>query len=980
MSSQLPLEPDDEQARVLEHGNGALLVTGGPGSGKTSLLRRRFARLADEAGAEKVALFVLDRRAARAARDELTTVLERSLPDLAVFTPHGFAFRVLGRRFGEAGYAEPPQVLSAPEQYALVRELLAAEDASAWPSFGPLLEVGRFVQQVADFLLRAQERLLSPDELAKAVRDSGRKEYQEAAAFYGRYLEALAAAGRVDFAGLLFQTAALLRRDLSEEEAFLHVMVDDYQDTTVATEAILGMLGAASDSVVIAADPPGSVFAYKGGSREPLGRVDSTFPGLQRVELRNLYRRGVSAEAISRLDHGDPLDEDVVEHGLEARVFDHPGQEADFAAHEILRARVEEGIGWEDQAILVRRYGEYVTALRQALTRHGVPFVVVAEASEVATEPANRPVIDVFRYVLRRDDREALIERVLLSPVVGLDPHQLRRLRREARLRRMSITELVHGPHVGQLDGDLSAPLAAFAALVEELERDPDRAPDAMFADAWERLDWFRRLVEAEDRPRDLDALAALSEVLSRFVERRPEATMQEYLDTLDAAEFGPDPWTPAEERRPHAVRIVSAHRAHGMEFERVLVVGCLEGEFPSLAHAPALVDLETVIARQSPRERLRERLATERALFRLAVSRAARGTVLTASLSTSARNPRTPSRFAERIGLEWKRSVVEAPAASLLTLEASLRKVVADTEAPAPERLGALAALPAAGALPGEWWGSRDWSDPDLPLHPDEIRTSYSRLSTLQNCALQYLYSSEMGLDGMDRSHSMWLGSVVHDIIDRVHKGRLEKSLDAMLAALEEAWSSEAFPFRALERQRHLDAKKMLRQWLADETTGDAIASEVGFEFPVDGAVMRGKIDAVFPVGEGGVRILDYKTSKRADTQDQVRRSLQLAAYYLAMRRVPELAELGEPRVLELAFLFVEGQDGGYKHVSTTPDRAPDELEFREYEDWAEETIKELLALVRSESFAPNPEANCMWCDFQSICPVWPQGAEVGS
>lgn len=980
MSSQLPLEPDAEQARVLDHEKGTLLVTGGPGSGKTSLLRRRTARLADEAGAEKVALFVLDRRAARAARDELTTVLERSLPDLAVFTPHGFAFRVLGRRFGEAGYAEPPQVLSAPEQYAVVRELLASEDASAWPSFGQLLGVGRFVQQVADFLLRAQERLLSPEELVKAVRGSGREEYKEVAAFYGRYLEALAVAGQVDFAGLLFQTAALLRRDLSEEEAFLHVMVDDYQDTTFATEAILGMLAAAADSVVIAADPPGSVFAFKGGSREPLGRVDSTFPGLQRVGLQNLYRRGVSAQAISRLDHGDPLDDDAVEHGLEARVFDHPGQEADFAAHEILRARVEEGIGWEDQAILVRRYGEYVTALRQALTRHGVPFVVVAEASAVATEPANRPVIDLFRYVLRRDDRDALIERVLLSPVVGLDPHQLRRLRREARLRRMSIAELVHGSRVDDLDVDLSDPLAAFASLVEDLERDTDRAPDAMFADVWERLDWFRRLVEGEDRPRDLDALAALSEVLSRFVERRPEATMQEYLDTLDAAEFGPDPWIPPEERRPHAVRIVSAHRAHGMEFERVLVVGCLEGEFPSLSHAPALVDLETVVAPQSPPERLRERLATERALFRLAVSRAARGTMLTASLSTSARNPRTPSRFADRIGLEWQREDVHAPAASLLTLESSLRKIVADAEAPAPARLGALAALPAAGAAPAEWWGSRDWSEPGEPLHPGEIRTSYSRLSTLENCALQYLYSSEMGLDGMDRSHSMWLGSVVHDIIDRVQRGELEKTNDAMMSALDEVWSPEAFPNRALERQRLLDARKMIRQWLADTTTGDAIASEVDFKFPLDGALVRGKIDAVFPVGEGGVRILDYKTSKSALTHDQVRRSLQLAAYYLAMRRVPELAELGEPRVLELAYLFLEGQDGGYKHMSTTPDRAPEGFEFREYEEWAEHTIRELLALVRSESFAPNPEAFCKWCDFKSICPVWPQGAEVNS
>lgn len=975
MRSRLPLEPDPEQALVLDHGRGALLVTGPPGSGKSTLLLERFARLTEAAGPERVALFVLSRRAARAARDELTGRLARSLPDLPVFTPHGFAFRVLGRRFGELGYPEPPEVLSAPEQYAVVRELLGGEDPSAWPAFGPLLGVGRFVQQVADFLLRAQERLLDPEELAAVVERSGRSDYVEVAGFYRRYLEALTAAGRVDFAGLLFQTAELLRRDLSEDEAFLHVLVDDYQDTTHAAEAILGALALAADSVVVAADPAGSVFGYRGGSREPLERVEDTFAGVQRVGLETVHRRGVRPEAIARLDHGDPV-EGPLDPGIELRAFDHPGEEADFAAHELLRSRVEEGIGWEEMAIVVRRYGEYLTALRHALTRHGIPFVVVAEASAVATEPANRPVIDLFRYVIRRDAREGLMERLLLSPVVGLDPHQLRRLRREARLRGLTIAELVHGPAAAELDADLARPAAAFAGLVDDLERDPDRPPDDLFSEVWSRLDWSRSLVETEGRPRDVDALAALSEVLSRFVERRPGATMKEYLDTLDAAEFGPDPWLPPEERRPHAVRIVSAHRAHGMEFERVFVIGCLEGEFPSLAHAAPLVDLETLVAPLTPPERLRRRVASERALFRLGISRARRRTVLTASRSSSARNPRTPSRFAARIGLDWDgASDTVAPAASLLTLEASLRKVVADAAAPAPERLAALAALPAAGAEPVEWWGGRDWSDPGEALHPGEIRTSYSRLSTLENCALQYLYSSEMGLDSTDRSHSMWLGSLIHDIIDRVQTGELERSGDAMTGALEAGWRPEAFPNRALERQRRLDAGKMLRQWLADQTTGEPIASEVAFRFPIDGAVIRGRIDAVFPVGEGGLRVLDYKTSKYAPTQDQVRHSLQLAAYYLAMRRVPELAELGEPRVLELAFLFLEGQDGGYKHMSTTPER----FDLGEYEEWAETTILELLSLVRAERFAPNPEAECRFCDFKTICPVWPQGSEVG-
>jgi hypothetical protein len=72
--------------------------------------------------------------------------------------------------------------------------------------------------------------------------------------------------------------------------------------------------------------------------------------------------------------------------------------------------------------------------------------------------------------------------------------------------------------------------------------------------------------------------------------------------------------------------------------------------------------------------------------------------------------------------------------------------------------------------------------------------------------------------------------------------------------------------------------------------------------------------------------------------------------------------------------YLFAEGADGGYKHMSVKPER----MGTGEYEEWAESTIRALLEAVRREDFAPNPEADCMWCRFKPICPVWPQGAEV--
>ncbi len=140
--------PDPAQSRALSHDRGALLVTGAAGTGKTALLRERFARLIETgADPERVALVVRSRRAREQARGALLRRLGRSLPGLPVMTIHGLALRLVTRRFAVLGYTEPPRVLDADDQFALVLELLSgevSERAERWPTFGSMLHLRGF--------------------------------------------------------------------------------------------------------------------------------------------------------------------------------------------------------------------------------------------------------------------------------------------------------------------------------------------------------------------------------------------------------------------------------------------------------------------------------------------------------------------------------------------------------------------------------------------------------------------------------------------------------------------------------------------------------------------------------------------------------------------------------------------------------------------------------------------------------------------
>jgi len=93
---------------------------------------------------------------------------------------------------------------------------------------------------------------------------------------------------------------------------------------------------------------------------------------------------------------------------------------------------------------------------------------------------------------------------------------------------------------------------------------------------------------------------------------------------------------------------------------------------------------------------------------------------------------------------------------------------------------------------------------------------------------------------------------------------------------------------------------------------------------------------------------------------------SLQLAIYYLAALRDPELAALGPPVEMQLVYP-ARPRQGRFTRVSQHP--GPDH---------AQQVEQRLLALLdgaAGEAFDPNPHADCRFCQFKTICPMWPQG-----
>src|SRR5256885_7767478 len=115
-----------------------------------------------------------------------------------------------------------------------------------------------------------------------------------------------------------------------------------------------------------------------------------------------------------------------------------------------------------------------------------------------------------------------------------------------------------------------------------------------------------------------------------------------------------------------------------------------------------------------------------------------------------------------------------------------------------------------------------------------------------------------------------MLAGRGVPDIVARGARGESGGREEALPAAPDGRGAPTVFESVAIEHRRKLDSQEMLRRWLAKDGSLDTLASEVAFEFPIDGATMRGRIDRVVRLGNSMVRLIDYKTGRNAKRNDE--------------------------------------------------------------------------------------------------------------
>jgi len=639
-----PLNPAQRDA--VEHGEGPLLVLAGAGSGKTRVITHRIVRLL-ERGAPPAAIVALTftNKAAGEMRERVAGMLGKkgasAARALTVSTFHSFGLGVMQREREAVGGAFT--IFDQGDQTSLVKQLLRAAGA----------ERAYDAQAVLARISNAKNAFQAAGELPEREGDA----YDEITKIvFPRYQAALRQFKAFDFDDLVCEVARLWRDDEALrgrwQQKFLHVLVDEYQDTNRAQLEMLRLLCGTRRNVCAVGDDDQAIYGWRGADVRNILDFERHFEGARVVKLEQNYRSRAPVLAVANAVIAKRRDgkwrkvlftERAGGEPVTVGVAPTPDVEATWLGREVRRLLKEEGRRPRDIAVLYRSNGQS-RLVEEALREQGVPHRVVG-GTQFFERKEVKDVLAYMKLAINPADEIAL-RRIVNYPARGIGDVSLEKLALHAATRGWPLWQAVERADVfDDLGGPARDGCRALAQLLADARRDLFQAakkpPSEVARGIVERVG-MRGEIEAGSQSVDaagkrwanVDGILA---TLERREQRDGKTTdgLAAFLHTLTMdIDSG-------NEDAGDLVTLSTLHGSKGLEFDVVFLIGCEEGYLP---HARTL----DARATDDPSAGAAD-VEEERRLFYVGVTRARERLVLSRAKTRVLRGkavPRTPSRF----------------------------------------------------------------------------------------------------------------------------------------------------------------------------------------------------------------------------------------------------------------------------------------------------------------------------------------------
>jgi DNA helicase-2/ATP-dependent DNA helicase PcrA len=408
LGTKLTADLNKHQLKAYYHNEGPLLVLAGAGSGKTTVLTRRVARLLSEGmSAEKIFVATFTKKAADEMTSRLTSMLGESGPALVeklwIGTFHSHCLRILKTEWtllhGKGGYF---QIADEHWQKRVARAILGDREWIAKglpaPPFG--MNISYDPKSALSAVSAVKNRGYSVESAEAAFRDHNPTMADAGintlVRFWRNYEMAKDAkfdllsrkpSRRLDFDDLLIETLKLLQSSETirnkYKQLFTMILIDETQDTSAVQWDIARLMTSDSGNIFIVGDIGQAIYSFRGADpRATVAQFTTAYPDGDILRLPTNYRSSativrVANELIERAGIDDRYRLQMLaaqdEGGVPTATMHVDAEaEANWVAQEMVRLQ-EEGQDLHDTAILFRT-NAYSRAFEESLIKHGIPY------------------------------------------------------------------------------------------------------------------------------------------------------------------------------------------------------------------------------------------------------------------------------------------------------------------------------------------------------------------------------------------------------------------------------------------------------------------------------------------------------------------------------------------------------------------------------------------------------------------------------
>lgn len=860
---------NDAQRCAVDTIEGPVVVIAGPGTGKTTVLTLRIANILQKTDTPPDAILALTftESGAHNMRRKLTEIIGAAAYRVNIHTFHGFAARIIEKYPDYFPRIIGSTIINEIDQTRIVEQALKSKKIKLLRPYG---DRGYYVRPILKEIQNLKRENISPEEFAdsivspgaiddaanrsiKASHEKQTKQYEkntELAMVYAYYERAMAEGRFYDFDDMLLEIIRAMRGyddfKLMLQEEYQYILADEHQDANAAQNRILELLSDFHESpnLFIVGDDKQAIYRFQGASLDNFMYFKDKYKTATVIDLEHNYRShqgildashsiivnnptipGHDAKPLRSLQIGSmPISIDVCE-DRDTEI----GHIADSIADEIANGKDPQGI-----AVLYRD-NKHAEPISRAFKDRGVEYHIESD-HDILGESDIVGLVTLLRSINNpsTDDELAL---AMFLPVFGNDPGEVAEASKRARREGAPIYKVLKN----------FPKLRDSYARISKWNTEAQTMPFLQFLHKIiEEAEIIKMIIEGDmsaERLHDMRTFIDYAEGLSKT---RHTYYLRNFIEHIDiAGEHGISTKRASHDNR--GVRMMTAHRAKGLEFDSVYIVHANDGIWGNRSgrnyfHIPSIEHMRNV-----------GRIEDERRLFYVAMTRARERVCISYALGDG-ESDMVPSQFIEEI----RRDLIE------------VKQIRRDTESLISIYLG------------GE---DEEFRDDTSVLDREFVRTAFlaqplsvTHINNYISCPWKYFFTNLIRIPEAKDKHQMY-GTAIHATLktffDTYRDGR-EMTKKQLLDVLRHNMSLEAFAHdelaETIEKGRralggYYDAYK--GSWTRNFVTEYAIRG-IAMEIPdangdSDRTLLQltGKLDRMVFLDETNISVIDYKTGK---------------------------------------------------------------------------------------------------------------------